>query len=531
MTLLPLSHPGRGGKGQLSEETILASAVQMKGIVKRFPGVLANNQIDFEVEQGEIHALLGENGAGKSTLMNVLYGLYHPDGGQIYWQGQPVTFHSPRDAITLGIGMVHQDFQLIPTLTVAQNVALGLRSPREPFYDAAQTEKQIQELSARYGLTVDPRAKVWQLDAGTQQRVEIIKALYRQARFLILDEPTSVLTPQEVDELFNVLQTLVAEGCSVVFITHKLDEVMQISDRITVLRDGQKIATVPTAETTTNKLARMMVGRELPTLSAKEPVENQPLILEVEAASAMSDKNLSALKGVSLAVRGGEILGIAGIAGNGQSELAEAITGLRPVLSGQIRVRGEDITNHSPHRIAKQGVAYITEKPREKAVFMEFPLDQNAILKQHRSEPISRYGLLNFRRILEYTRRLMKTFDVRAPGPKTLARQLSGGNLQKLVVGREFWRKPDLIVAAQPTVGLDVSAAAYIHQQLLEARAEGRAILLISADLDEILTLSDRVAVMYEGEIVGQMPVEQINIERLGLMMAGVHREELEQTA
>lgn len=502
----------------------MSTLLQMRGITKRFSGVLANNQIDFEVERGEVHALLGENGAGKTTLMNILYGFYRPDAGEISFDGRPVNLRSPRDAIDIGIGMVHQSFQLVPTLSVAHNVILGMRSPREPFYDSGQAERRIRELSTHYGLGVDPTAKVWQLAAGIQQRVEIIKALYRQAKLLILDEPTSVLTPQEAQKLFAVLCTLTAEGRSVVFISHKLDEVMQVSNRITVLRDGNVIATVRPDETSPRQLAHMMVGRELKPLMAKVRTEERPGMLQLDSVSALNDRGLPALKDVTLTVRGGEIVGIAGIAGNGQSELAEVITGLRPLTAGRVSIDGTDLTNRPPSEIIQRGVAYIPEKPRQTAVFMDFALEQNAILKSHRSAPLAKRGFLKARQIREYAHDLMACFDVRASGPHALARQLSGGNLQKFVLGRELSRQPKLIVAAQPTAGVDVGATAAIRERLLAERANGQAILLISADLDEVLSLSDRVAVMYQGEIVGEMQGDRVDIQELGLMMAGAKR-------
>ena len=415
--------------------------LEMRGITKRFPGVLADDHVDFTLERGEVHALLGENGAGKTTLMNMLYGLYRPDEGEIVWRGKPVSFKSPHDAIAHSIGMVHQNFQLIPTLTVAENVVLGHRSPREPFHDAPAAHASIRELSTRYGLPLDPTAPVWQLDAGTQQRVEIIKALYREVELLILDEPTSVLTPQETGELFRMLRRLASEGRSVIFITHKLDEVMQLSDRITVLRSGRVVGTVRTADTNQDQLVRMMIGRELGCLEHRDRPQEEE-ILRLEGVCATNDKGLQALKAVSLSLHGGEILGIAGIAGNGQSELAEVITGLRPVESGRKSISGRDVTHSTPREITERGVAYVPEDARHDAIFLDFSIEHNAALKSQRTLPLARRGVLDLGQIREHAIRLMQTFDVRAPNSSVLARQLSGGNLQKLVLGRELSRGP-----------------------------------------------------------------------------------------
>jgi len=497
------------------------TVVEMRGITKRFPGVVANDRIDFEVRAGEVHALLGENGAGKTTLMNVLYGLYQPDEGEIYIRGHRVTLRSPRDAIALGIGMVHQHFMLIPPLTVAENVVLGLPSSRGPFLDTDRAERRISELAQRYGLKVDPHAYVWQLSVGEQQRVEIIKALYRGASILILDEPTSVLTPPEVRELFSVLRRMAEEGNAVIFITHKLHEVMAVSDRVTVLRDGRVVSTVDTADTSERQLARMMVGREVLFQVSKRPVAKGKVALEVRDLWAMGDRGLPALKGISLSLRQGEILGIAGVAGNGQRELAEVITGLRRATKGKVLIGGKDMTNCPPAAIIGEGVAYIPEERIRRGLIMDFSVAENAILETHNSPPFTDGWFLNRREIDRYVEGLISDYGVKTPSKDAPVRHLSGGNLQRLLLARELSRRPKLLIASQPTRGLDVGATEYIRRRLVEQREKGTAILLISEDLDEVLSLSDRVAVMYEGEIVGIVPEGEADVEEIGMMMAG----------
>jgi len=500
--------------------------LEMKGITKRFPGVLANDRIDFDLHAGEVHALLGENGAGKSTLMKVLYGMYHPDEGKILLNGKPVSIASPTDSIDLGIGMIHQHFMLVPTLTVAENVALGVPSKRGPLTDLVEVSKRIVELAGVYGLKIDPDAYIWQLSVGQQQRVEIIKALYRGAALLILDEPTAVLTPQEVDELFAIMRQMVKDGHALIFISHKLHEVVEISDRVTVLRDGRKIGTRPTSETTKRDLANWMVGREIIFSPEHKTVETGAVRMELKEASCGSDRGTPGLRQVSLQVHAGEILGIAGVSGNGQRELAEVLTGLRETTQGQIRLEGQDVTGLPADELTERMLSYIPEERMRDGMIKEFTVSENMILREHHKPPFSRYGFLNLRQISQHADRLIRQFQVKTPSRETPAKSLSGGNIQKMVLARELARQPRAIVAAQPTRGLDIGATEYVRGLLLEQRAAGAAILLISEDLDEILALSDRIAVLYEGNIMDILPRTQATSERLGLLMAGVHSEE-----
>lgn len=500
--------------------------VIMEGISKIFPGVVANDRIDLEIRKGEVHAILGENGAGKTTLMNVLYGLFAPDQGNIFFHDKKVSFHSPRDAIRAGIGMVHQHFTLVPSLTVLENISLGIRSRREPFLDEDGVRSKLAELAHRYNLDLYPNAKVWQLSLGAQQKVEIANALYRSAEVLILDEPTSVLTPQETFELFHTLRSLVAEGHSVIFISHKLDEVMSISDRITVLRDGKKIITLEKEETDKHQLARMMVGREVLLQIAKEPAAVGEVALELKEVRALNNKRLLALDRVSFALREGEILGIAGVEGNGQSELAEVILGLRRATHGQVIILGKEATNRSPREIIRAGVGYIPEDRHRHGLVMEFDLSENIILESYYLPPFSSAGFLNRRVAEETAERLVKDYDVRPANKAVQAKYLSGGNQQKLILARQLSRQPRLLIAVYPTRGLDIGATQYVYNCLLEQRKKGMAILLISNDLEEILSLSDRVAVMYGGRITGVVPAEAADMGKIGLMMAGAVIEE-----
>ena len=501
-------------------------SLELRGISKRFPGVLANDQVDFDVKSGEVHALLGENGAGKSTLMKILYGMYHPDEGEILLNGQPVTIASPTDAINLGIGMIHQHFMLVPTLTVAENVALGLPSSRGLLTDLERVSKRIVELAKIYGLKIDPDACVWQLSVGQQQRVEIIKALYRGAALLILDEPTAVLTPQEVDELFTIMHQMVKDGHGLIFISHKLHEVVEISNRVTVLRDGRKIGTRPTSEITKQILANWMVGREIGFIPDRGITKLGECRLQLDQVSCGSDLGTPGLRGVSLEVCSGEILGIAGVSGNGQRELAETVTGLRKIISGRVILENEEVTGLAPADLTERMLSYIPEERMRDGMIKNFTVAENMILREHHKQPFSRSGFLNLRDISSHTDKLITKFHVKTPSRDTLAKNLSGGNIQKVVLARELSRNPRVIIAAQPTRGLDIGATEYVREQLLVERRKGAAIMLISEDLDEILALSDRIAVIYEGQIMDIVPRESATPEKLGLLMAGVHPEE-----
>ncbi len=505
---------------------VAVERVEMRGIVKRFPGVVANDHVDFEVRAGEIHALLGENGAGKSTLMKILYGMYRPDGGEILIDGERVEFRSPLEAIRRGIGMVHQHFMLVEPFTVAENVALGLPSSRRIVTDLDRVSARIRELAGLYGFRVDPEAYVWQLSVGEQQRVEILKVLYRGASVLILDEPTAVLTPQEVEGLFRTLRRMREEGHAIVFISHKLNEVLSISDRITVLRAGKVVGTVPTQEATKEDLARMMVGREVVFRLERPEMEPGEVMLELRDLWAMGDRGVPALRGVDLKVRAGEIVGLAGVSGNGQRELAEVIVGLRRPTEGKVVIAGTDVTGWPPAALIRMGLSYIPEERMLDGGVPEFSVEDNLVLKDHAFPPFSRGIFLNFPEIARYAERLIRDFDIRTPSRRTPLKSLSGGNIQKLILARELSRSPKVLIAAQPTRGLDVSATEYVRRRILEQRERGTATLLISDDLDEILSLSDRIAVIYEGRIMGVVRSEEADIEELGLMMAGAKARE-----
>ncbi|MBP6015632.1 MAG: ABC transporter ATP-binding protein [Candidatus Promineofilum sp.] len=495
--------------------------MEMCNITKRFPGVLASNHVDFDVLSGEVHALLGENGAGKSTLMKILYGLHQPDEGEIRLNGEKVAIHSPADAIHLGIGMIHQHFMLVPTLTVTENVALGLKSSRGVRTDLDRVATRIDELATLYGLKVDPDALVWQLSVGQQQRVEILKALYRGAALLILDEPTAVLTPQEVDEFFVTLEQMKKDGHALIFISHKLHEVLQLCNRVTVLRDGQAIGTKTTKGATKQQLAEMMVGRPMGMQPHKTTAEVGEVRLSLHDVQAQSDRNHSALRGVSFDLRGGEIVGLAGVSGNGQRELAEVIAGLRPVSGGDINLVGRTIQSKSPRAVMEMGLSYIPEERMRDGVIREFTVSENLILREFDLRPFARKGFLDRGAILHNATALVKDFSVKTPSLETPVKNLSGGNIQKLVLARELSRKPQVIVAAQPTRGLDIGATEYVHIRLREQRELGTATLLISEDLDEILALSDRILVIFQGKIMGDVPRAEATPEKLGLMMAG----------
>nr|WP_269467431.1 ABC transporter ATP-binding protein [Anoxybacter fermentans] len=493
----------------------------MKGITKVFPGVVANDNINFELKKGEIHALLGENGAGKTTLMKILYGLYRPTSGEIYVNGKRVDIDSPNKAIELGIGMVHQHFMLIPPFTVAENIVLGSEPAQMGVLDTEEMIRQVEEISDRYGLSVDPRAKVQDISVGMQQRVEILKALYRGADILILDEPTAVLTPQEVQELIAIMDKLTEQGKSIIFITHKLKEVKAISDRVTVIRRGKVIDTVNTEDVDTHELARMMVGREVILEVEKEPAKPGETILKVENLHALNDRGLPALRGVSFEVRAGEILGIAGVEGNGQSELTEVLTGLRPLTEGSIEFRGEEVSRLTTRQRIEAGISYIPEDRHKRGLVLDYSLSDNMILGHHYKKPFAKGINLNYPVIHSNARELIEEFDVRTPNEEALAKNLSGGNQQKVIIARELSRDPDLLIAAQPTRGVDVGAIEFIHKRIVEQRDAGKAVLLISLELDEILSLSDRIAVIYEGQIVDIIDAKDATEEELGLMMAG----------
>ena len=497
-------------------------AVEMRGITKAWPGVVANDHVDFAVRTGEIHALVGENGAGKTTLMNVLYGLVRPEAGEILINGSLVRIAGPRDAIGHGIGMVHQHFMLIPVFTVGENVMLG----REPvaaagLYDRNRARDEIVVLTRRYGLALDPEARTGDLPVGLQQRVEIVKVLYRGADILILDEPTGVLTPQESMELFGVLRDLVKGGKTIVFISHKLREVLQISDRITVMRRGKVVGHLVTKQTSEEEIARLMVGREVLLRVEKAPAKPGASVLRVENLIANSDRGVPALRGVTFDLHQGEILGIAGVEGNGQSELVEALAGTRPATGGRILLGEHDVTALGARATREAGIAHIPEDRRGAGLVLNYSVAYNLVLGRQRSPQFAWRGLvLRLRAILEWARRLIKEFDIRTPGPETAARALSGGNQQKIIVAREMANQPEVLLAAQPTRGVDIGAIEFIHRRLVAQRDAGAAVLLVSAELDEIRSLSDRVAVMYEGRIVSVEPPETPE-ERLGLLMTG----------
>jgi simple sugar transport system ATP-binding protein len=496
--------------------------VEMKGITKRFPGVIANDNIDFELKTGEVHALLGENGAGKSTLMNILYGLYGFDSGEIRIQGVEVDLRSPKDAINIGIGMVHQHFTLIPAMTVTENIILGVKSSKEPLLNIAQAEKQIIEISESYNLIVDPKAKVEQLPMGIRQRVEIIKALYRGAKLLILDEPTSVLTPLEVEDFFKTLKSMVKKGLTVIIITHKLPEVFAISDRVTVLRRGRFVETIETKDTTPENLSLKMVGREIFFEYDKPDSKPGEIVLDVKGLTAMNNKGQEALSDISFSIREGEILGIAGVSGNGQKELADVLSGMRPCKNGVIRFLEEDVTNYSPKKLIDLGIGDIPEDRAGTGLIINFSIAENLILESHADSPFAKKQFLNEDEIQKHAEQIVNEYHIETPSVHVPVRNLSGGNLQKVLLAKVLSRNPKLLIVAQPTAGLDVGATEFISNKLLEEKARGLAILLISEDLDRIMDLSDRIAVIYEGKIVGIVPAADAKISKIGRMMTGV---------
>jgi len=495
--------------------------LEMRGIVKRFPDVLANAGIDFALAKGEIHALLGENGSGKTTLMKILYGLFTLDQGGIYINGSSVKINGPRDAISRGIGMVHQHFMLIPPFTVVENIVLGIEPRRGLALDRAKAREEVLRVSEKFGLYVDPDARVENISLGMQQRVEILKALFRQAEVLILDEPTAVLTPQEVTELASILRKLAEGGKSIIFITHKLREVMAMADRVTVLRRGEKVGTMTRSETSIEQLASMMVGREVELTMHKEPSTPGAEILRLEGVCALNKRRLPALKNVSLTVRAGEILGIAGVEGNGQSELVEVVTGMRAPTSGSIFLEGRRINGLSPREVHSLGVAHVPEDRQRRGLVLDFTVAENMVLTDYAFKPFAKGISQDWSEVRGYARNLIQEYDVRVPGEDTSTISLSGGNQQKVVVARALAGGPRLLVVAQPTRGLDIGAIEYVHRRILAERNRGAAVLLISLELDELMSLVDRIAVMYEGEIAGIFDQAAVTESRLGLLMAG----------
>lgn len=505
----------------------MTNVLELRGITKRFPGVLANDKIDITLREGKILALLGENGAGKSTLMNILYGLYKPDEGKIFVRGKEVDIQGPNDAIAQGIGMVHQHFMLVPVMTVTENVMLGIEPTKNGiFLDKEKVSKRIREISDEYGLEVDPNAYIKDLPVGIQQRVEIIKVLYRHADILILDEPTAVLTPQEVEGLFKIIDTLIKSGKSIIFITHKLKEVLAVADDITVLRLGAVVGSIDPKEATSEILATMMVGRDVNLIVQKQPAKPGVPVLTVENLYVRDERQHMTVQGVSFDVRKGEVLGIAGVQGNGQTELVYALTGLLPLDSGTIRLLEEPIHNTSPRNILERGVAHIPEDRQRHGLILTFPIHDNMMLCTYYKQPFAKGVSLQEKPIFSNAEELVKQYDVRTPNIYVNAGNLSGGNQQKVIVAREFSRPIELLIASQPTRGLDVGSIEYIHKQIIKKRDEGTGVLLVSSELDEILALSDRIAVMYKGQIMGILDANKTSKEQLGLLMAGVHPSE-----
>ncbi|WP_276300736.1 ABC transporter ATP-binding protein [Halorussus lipolyticus] len=501
----------------------MSTAVHLEGITKRFPGVVANDEVDLEVEEGSVHALLGENGAGKTTLMNVLYGLYQPEGGTVHLHGEPREFDTPRDAIDAGIGMIHQHFMLVDTLTTAENIVLG-HEPRKWFglaMDREQAERDVRELSERYGFDVDPTARVEDVSVGVQQRVEILKALYGGADVLILDEPTAVLTPQEVEDLFEVFEELAEEDKTIIFITHKLGEAMESADDITVLRDGKNVGTVDADSTSREELAELMVGREVLLEADKDPVEVGDVGLEVSDLRVTDNRGVEQVSGVNISAREGEVFGIAGVDGNGQSELVEAITGLTAPDDGRVAFQGQDVTDLSRRERIDTGLAYVPEDRQERGLVMDFDLVENGLLGSQHTPEFAEGGRIDWGHTRDHAEAIIEEYDVRPPNADAEAESFSGGNQQKFIVGREFARDPEVVVASHPTRGVDVGSIEFIHERILDLRRAGKTVLLVSSKLDEVQQLSDRLGVMHEGEIVDVVDPERVTEEELGLLMAG----------
>jgi len=500
--------------------------IEMLNIRKEFGSFVANDNITLQVKKGEIHALLGENGAGKSTLMNVLFGLYQPEGGEIRVKGESVKITDPNVANDLGIGMVHQHFMLVDTFSVTENIILGSEPKKGGKIDIKKAEADVRALSEQYGLAVDPTAKISDISVGMQQRVEILKTLYRGAEILIFDEPTAVLTPQEIQELIQIMKALVNEGKSIILITHKLKEIMEVCDRVTVIRRGKGIGTLNVSDTNPTELAELMVGREVKFTTDKEEAKPTEPVLEIQNLVVKDARHINTVDGLNLTVRAGEIVGIAGVDGNGQSELIEAITGLRKAESGSIKLNGKELINLSPRKITETGVGHIPQDRHKHGLVLDFPIGENMVLQTYYQEPFSKNGILNFNQIYDKARKLIEEYDVRTPDEYTKARALSGGNQQKAIIGREVDRNPDLLIAAQPTRGLDVGAIEFIHKRLIEQRDQGKAVLLLSFELDEVMNVSDRIAVIYEGKIVAIVDPKETTEQELGLLMAGSKKKE-----
>jgi len=501
--------------------------VEMQGIRKEFVGIVANDDITLKLKQGEIHALLGENGAGKSTLMSILFGLYQPDGGTILVRGQKVQIGNPNVANDLGIGMVHQHFKLVHNFTITQNIILGLEPNRLGFVNSKAAAKRIRELSDRYGLNIDPDAIIEDVSVGMQQRVEILKMLYRNAEVLIFDEPTAVLTPQEITELMKIMKNLIAEGKSIILITHKLKEIKAVADRCTVIRRGKYIGTVNVVDTSEKEMAQMMVGRQVSFKVDKKPCQPGSTLLKVDGVTVLNNSKVPALKEFSIEVRAGEIVGIAGVDGNGQTELVETITGLRKAESGKVWLKGKDITGLSIRERINEGLAHVPEDRQKRGLVLDYSVEENMVLEVYHKPPFSQKGLLDQEAIHSYAQKIMDQFDVRAAqGLDTLARSLSGGNQQKAIIGREIHLSPNVLIAVQPTRGLDVGSIEYIHKRLVEQRDVGQAVLLVSLELDEILNIADRIAIICNGELIGMVNANETNESEIGCMMAGVRKGE-----
>ena len=501
--------------------------VEMLNIRKEFPGIVANDNITLQLKEGEIHALLGENGAGKSTLMGMLFGMYKPDRGSIKVRGKEVKISNPNIANDLGIGMVHQHFKLVDNFTVTENIILGCEPRKGLTVDIKRAAKKIEELSKQYGLNVDPYAKIEDISVGMQQRVEILKMLYRNANVLIFDEPTAVLTPSEIDELISIMKNMTKEGKSIILITHKLREIKEAANRCTVIRRGKYIGTVNVKDTTEAEMAKMMVGREVTFKVEKTEAKPKDVVVKIENLSVNNNKKVLGLKNFSLDIRAGEIVGIAGVEGNGQTELVEALTGMRGVEAGNIIFKGKNIVKESIRQRIDDGMAHIPEDRHKRGLILDYTMEDNMVLKAYRNKPFSKNGLINRAKISEYAKKIIETFDVRSgEGGKSIARSLSGGNQQKGVIGREIESNPDFLIAVQPTRGLDVGSIEYIHKRLVEQRDLGKAVLLVSLELDEVLNVSDRIAVVNNGELVGIVNANETNENEVGLMMAGIKKEE-----